>query len=77
MGQSVLVFISHSSEDKKSLIDPLVTDLEACYINVWLGKRKIIRGENLKKSIFKYGLEKADVVLIFFIERSLKSSWLD
>lgn len=77
MGQSVLVFISHSSEDKESLIEPIVTDLENCYINVWIDKRRILPGDNLRKSIFKDGLDKADVALIFFTQNSLKSSWVD
>lgn len=77
MGQSVLVFISHSSEDKESLIEPIIQDLEDCYINVWIDKRKIIPGDNLRKSIFRDGLDKADVALIFFTEKSLQSSWVD
>lgn len=77
MGQSVLVFISHSSGDKESMIEPLARDLEACYINVWLDKRKIVPGDNLRKSIFRDGLDKADVALIFFTDNSLKSSWVD
>ncbi len=77
MGSSVLVFISHSSEDKSSLIEPIVQDLEDCYINVWIDKRKIVPGDNLRKSIFRDGLDKADVALIFFTENSLKSSWVD
>lgn len=77
MGQSVLVFISHSSEDKESIIEPLARDLEECYINVWLDKRKIVPGDNLRKSIFRDGLDKADIALIFFTENSLKSSWVD
>ena len=77
MGQSVLVFISHSSEDKESLIEPIVADLESCYINVWLDKRKIVPGDNLRKSIFRDGLDKADVALIFFTQKSLESSWVD
>lgn len=77
MGKSVLVFVSHSSEDKATLIEPIVADLEACYINVWLDKRKILPGDNLRKSIFRDGLDKADVALIFFTKNSLKSSWVD
>jgi len=77
MGQSVLVFISHSSEDKETLVEPIVSDLESCFINVWLDKRKIVPGDNLRKSIFKDGLDKADVALIFFTQNSLKSSWVD
>jgi len=77
MGKSILVFVSHSSEDKSELIEPVVTDLENCYINVWLDKREIIPGDNLRKSIFRDGLDKADVALIFFTENSLKSSWVD
>jgi disulfide oxidoreductase YuzD len=77
MGQSVLVFISHSSEDKKTLIEPIVSDLESCFINVWIDQRKIIPGDNLRKSIFRDGLDKADVVLIFFTEKSLGSAWVD
>jgi hypothetical protein len=60
MGQSVLVFVSHSSDDKSSYIEPIVEDLENCYINVWIDKRKILPGDNLRKSIFKDGIEKAD-----------------
>ncbi|MCF8177529.1 MAG: toll/interleukin-1 receptor domain-containing protein [Sulfuritalea sp.] len=77
MGHSILVFVSHSSEDKATRIEPLVRDLEDCYINVWLDKRKIVPGDNLRKSIFRDGLDKADVALIFFTENSLKSSWVD
>ncbi|MBV5282716.1 MAG: toll/interleukin-1 receptor domain-containing protein [Paludibacter sp.] len=77
MGQSVLVFVSHSSEDKEALIEPIVEDLEKCYINVWLDKKKIVPGENLRKSILRDGLDKADIVLIFFTEKPLKSSWVD
>jgi len=77
MGQSILVFVSHSSEDKEALIEPIVKNLEDCYINVWLDRRKIVPGENLRKSIFRDGLDKADVALIFFTENSLKSSWVD
>lgn len=77
MGKSVLVFVSHSSEDKADLIEPIVSDLENCYIHVWFDKRNILPGENLRKSIFRDGLDKADIVLIFFTEKSLQSSWLD
>lgn len=77
MGKSVLVFVSHSSEDKKTFIEPLVQDLENCYINVWFDKRNILPGDNLRRSIFRDGLDKADVALIFFTQQSLKSSWVD
>lgn len=77
MGQSVLVFISHSSEDKESLIEPIVQDLEDCYINVWIDKGRIVPGDNLRTSIFRDGLDKADVALIFFTQKSLQSSWVD
>jgi len=77
MGQSVLVFVSHSSDDKESYIEPIVSDLENSYINVWLDKRKILPGDNLRKSIFRDGLDKADIALLFFTEQSLKSSWVD
>jgi hypothetical protein len=77
MGESVLVFISHSSEDKEAYIEPIVSDLENCYINVWIDKRKIVPGDNIRKSVFRDGIDKADVALIFFTEQSLKSSWVD
>lgn len=77
MAQSVLVFVSHSSEDKEGYIEPIVSDLEDCYINVWIDKRKIVPGDNLRKSIFRDGLDKADIALLFFTENSLKSSWVD
>ena len=77
MGKSVLVFVSHASGDKVSLVEPIVTDLENCYINVWFDKRNILPGDNLRKSIFRDGLDKADIALIFFTEKSLNSSWVD
>lgn len=77
MGKSVLVFVSHSSEDKELFIEPIVSDLENCYINVWFDKRNILPGDNLRKSIFRDGLDKADIALVFFTEKSLKSSWVD
>ncbi len=77
MGQSVLVFVSHSSDDKEDYIEPIVKDLEDCYINVWIDKRKILPGDNLRKSIFKDGLDKADIALLFFTKESLKSAWVD
>ena len=77
MGASILVFVSHSSEDKVSYIEPIVADLEASYINVWIDKKKIVPGENLRKSVFRDGLDKADIALIFFTEKSLKSAWVD
>ena len=77
MANSVLVFVSHSSDDKEEYIEPIVQDLEDCYINVWFDKRKILPGNNLRKSIFRDGLDKADIALLFFTKQSLKSSWVD
>jgi len=77
MGKSVLVFVSHSSEDKESFIEPLVKDLRECYIRVWLDKDSIVPGDNLRQSIFRDGLDKADIALIFFTQQSLQSSWVD
>lgn len=77
MGQSVLVFISHSSEDKEEYINHIVSDLEDCYIHAWIDKKRIVPGENLRKSVFRDGLDKANVALIFFTEQSIKSHWVD
>ena len=77
MANSVLVFVSHSSDDKEDYIESIVQDLEECYINVWFDKKKILPGNNLRKSIFRDGLDKADIVLLFFTKQSLKSSWVD
>lgn len=77
MDRSVLVFVSHASEDKESYVDPIVQELEHCYINVWIDTRKIAPGDNLRKSIFRDGLDKADVVLLFFTANALNSSWVD
>ncbi|MEQ8635940.1 toll/interleukin-1 receptor domain-containing protein [Gimesia maris] len=77
MSDSVLVFVSHSSADKESYVEPIVNDLEDCFINVWIDKRKIPPGQNLRKSIFRSGLDKADVALLFFTKNSLNSAWVD
>nr|VFJ70278.1 MAG: TIR domain-containing protein [Candidatus Kentron sp. FW] len=57
MSPSVLVFISYASEDKEEYIEPIVRDLEDCFINVWLDKRRLVPGENLKKSILRERLD--------------------
>jgi hypothetical protein len=44
---------------------------------VWIDKKKIVPGENLRKSVFRDGLDKADIALIFFTAKSLKSAWVD
>ena len=77
MDKSILVFVSHSSGDKSEYIEPIVADLEASYINVWIDKKKIMPGDNLRSSILNDGLDKADIVLIFFTKQSLESSWVD
>lgn len=77
MGKSILVFVSHASEDKDNYIIPIIEDLESCFINIWLDKKRILPGESLRHSIIKEGLDKADVVLIFFTLNSLKSAWVD
>lgn len=77
MSASVLVFISHSSDDKKEIVEPLVDDLEECYIRVWIDKNRIMPGDNIRKSVFKDGLDKADIALIYFTENSLRSKWVD
>ncbi|MBU1298324.1 MAG: toll/interleukin-1 receptor domain-containing protein [Proteobacteria bacterium] len=77
MDKSILVFVSHSSGDKFEYIEPIVADLESAYINVWIDKKKIAPGENLRSSILNDGLDKADIVLIFFTKQSLESSWVD
>lgn len=77
MGNSVLVFVSHSSKDKEGYIEPIVTDLEDSFINVWIDTKKILPGNNLRKSIFRDGLDETDVALLFFTKESLQSSWVD
>ena len=77
MSNSVLVFVSHSSADKEGYVEPLVEDLQKSYINVWFDKNNIVPGQNLRKSIFSDGLDKADIALIIFTKDSLGSAWGD
>lgn len=77
MSDSVLVFVSHSAADKKEYVEPIVEDLESCFINVWIDKKQILPGNNLRKSIFRDGLDKTDVALLFFTNNSLNSTWVD
>lgn len=77
MSDSVLVFVSHSSVDKEDYVEPLVADLRESYINVWFDKTNIVPGQNLRNSIFKNGLDKADIALIIFTKESLQSAWVD
>ncbi|MGQ3683619.1 MAG: toll/interleukin-1 receptor domain-containing protein [Candidatus Loosdrechtia sp.] len=60
----VLVFISHSSEDKELYIKPIVSELNSCGIEVWIDNQRILPGYDLWESI-REGLDRADMYCYF------------
>ena len=70
----VVVFLSHSSKDKK-FIRRLAADLESRGIGVWLDEQQIQVGDSINDRISQ-GLADSDYLLIALSEYSVSSEWV-
>ena len=69
------IFISHASEDKETIIDPLVSCLsENGITNYWYDKESIDTGD-LTIKLINEGLSRAKVGIIVFSRRYLQKYW--
>jgi len=68
------VFISHASDDKESLVDPLVDYLSSLGLDVWYDKISLEPGESLSRSIDN-GLVNSRFALVVLSPAFLKKPW--
>ncbi|HYD12150.1 MAG TPA: toll/interleukin-1 receptor domain-containing protein [Allosphingosinicella sp.] len=59
------VFISHASEDKKSVARPLASKLRRLGLTVWLDENELKLGDSLSRKIDE-GLTKSSMVLSYY-----------
>ncbi|MCL2571238.1 MAG: toll/interleukin-1 receptor domain-containing protein [Defluviitaleaceae bacterium] len=70
------VFISHASEDKASLVEPLALKLRSYGVNVWYDKFELKIGDSLSGSI-DAGLASSKFGLVIISEAFLSKNWPD
>lgn len=68
------VFISHASEDKRDIVDPLVHALEEAKITCWYDKQQIHWGDGITKSINE-GLQRARYVIAVISASFVHKGW--
>lgn len=69
------IFISHSSKDKPSIVEPLVNSLEARGLAVWYDKNSIYKGARIKESILS-GINEAIIYLAVISNNFFQSNWV-
>ena len=69
------VFISHASEDKESIVEPLMQVLEENGVSCWYDDNNIGWGDSLIDSI-NNGLKKSQYVLVVLSETFLTKGWV-
>lgn len=67
-------FISHSSKDKNSIVEPLVRALGKAGFSVWYDKDCIFAGDDLYESISR-GLKEAYCLILVLTPNFAKSKW--
>lgn len=70
------VFISHASEDKDTIVRPLVTALERIGVRVWYDEFSLQLGDSLTASIDK-GLQDSNYGLVVLSQSFLGKNWPD
>ena len=68
------VFICHSSEDKHSIVRPLVTELLGAGISVWYDEAEIAWGDSITARINE-GLRISSYVIVVFTQSLLTKNW--
>ena len=68
------VFISHASEDKETIVEPLVQLLEENGISCWYDKKDIGWGDSIIDSI-NDGLKKSKYALVVLSENFISKGW--
>src|SRR4051794_10357538 len=68
------VFISHASEDKQSVVDPLADRLQRAGLKVWLDRQELKLGDSLREKIDQ-GLAESRFGLLIVSPRFLLKYW--
>ena len=68
------VFISHASEDKKDVVEPLAEELRSRGLKVWYDKWVMKIGDRLLKKI-DHGLSKSRYGIVILSPSFLKKEW--
>lgn len=69
------IFISHSSQDKATVVEPLVKSLEAKGLAVWYDKNNIYKGDRIKESILS-GINESVIYLAVVSNNFFQSNWV-
>jgi len=67
-------FISHSSEDKNTIVEPLVTKLKNRGYNVWYDKDEILVGDNIPNQV-QIGLKESYCLILILTDSFIKKIW--
>lgn len=68
------IFLSHSSLDKKTIVEPIFNHLQSRQIPVWLDKYEIDYGDNIYQKISE-GIQNAKFAIFVLTENFLNSKW--
>lgn len=68
-------FISHSSADKKLIVDNLVTTLQNMGYKVWYDKNEILAGDDIL-SFVKEGLSSSYCIILVLTDNFVNSKWV-
>jgi len=71
---SYTIFISHASEDKEAIIEPIVKALEKGGITYWYDKNEIKWGDSISSKINE-GLENAKYGIVVLSENFINKGW--
>ena len=68
------VFISHASEDKEAVAEPLANELRARGLKVWLDKTELRIGDSLRRKI-DYGLAHSTFGVVILSKAFFAKGW--
>lgn len=73
-GETWDVFISHASEDKEAIAEPLAVELRARGLKVWLDKAELRIGDSLRRKI-DYGLAHSAFGVVILSKSFFAKGW--
>lgn len=73
-GETWDVFISHASEDKEAIADPLAEELRSRGLKVWLDKTELRIGDSLRRKI-DYGLSHSTFGVVILSKSFFAKGW--
>src|SRR5207244_3583315 len=68
------VFISHASEDKKTLVRQLAEELRDLRLQVWYDEFELVAGDSLRRSI-DHGIARSRSGLVILSPAFFKKNW--